>query len=730
MRFGPFELDIGRRAVLRDGIRLKLQQQPFAVLELLVEQAPNVVPREDIRRRIWGDDVHVDVEQGIAFCIRQVRSVLNDNSTSPRYIETLPRQGFRFIGNIEASPNQQVQEPLGAREPASPVDVAATYDPAPQPQRRSKAYAWIAVGVITFALLVGTSTIVLLPSRHNELYTVAQLKAISTYPGMALHPCYSPDGRQVTFSLDEAGTRSIYIAAPGSDHPLRLTRSAFADDFPVWSPDAKYIAFLRLSQAHGGELMMIPALGGEERTLHSVDLSLEAMSASSYLAWTSDSKWICFTSRPEKSKSRVGLVLFSLESGESRPVFSTTDPNTSDSAPAFSPDGRWLAFAHFTAPYISTILLQRLSPGLQPEGDAIPVRGAGKNPISPAWSQDSRTLFFLDRLPSRLLQAEISDIKSLRPAHQIYASNAPLNGLSFAGPEPRLSTSTYSDGTDLWAISLLSNSDGGRVPRKILASKATQYHPEYSPDGRWLAFVSGRDGSWQVWVASSNGDHPRQVTRLANYILGYPSWSPDGQSIAFHARTPDEAELYVVDVVDGVRRQVTHGGPSIAAPSWSGNGTFLYGFGPHNGTEFVSRIAMTSGKREFLWEGMFPREVPGRHLLLYTKINQRGIFARQLTDRGSAESEQKLNDDLVFRGVSGFVPAPNGFFYAASDAAGRPRAICFYSLDRKKAVDLAPAPQNLSNGLAISPDHSTLIYATDRSDEAFLTSLELKRELR
>jgi len=185
----------------------------------------------------------------------------------------------------------------------------------------------------------------------------------------------------------------------------------------------------------------------------------------------------------------------------------------------------------------------------------------------------------------------------------------------------------------------------------------------------------------------------------------------------------------VTRVRDGVLRQVTRGVPSIAVPSWSTDGRFLYGLGPHNGTEFVFRISLSSGKRELLWEGTEPREVPGRHLLLYSKVNQNGIFARPLTERGPAEPEQKLVDDFI-EVARGFVAVTDGFYYPARDAAGNPRAFCFYSFESKKTVDVAPAPQNSDGGLAVSPDRSTLLYTALKSDEADLISLELTLQSR
>ena len=104
------------------------------------------------------------------------------------------------------------------------------------------------------------------------------------------------------------------------------------------------------------------------------------------------------------------------------------------------------------------------------------------------------------------------------------------------------------------------------------------------------------------------------------------------------------------------------------------------------------------------------------------------MFARPLTGRGAAEPEQKLVNDFIDEGAAEFVPDSDGFYYTASDTAGKPRAFCFYSFDSKKTVDIAPAPHDLDGGFAVSPDGGTLICAALKSDEASLISLELKRE--
>ena len=100
LRFDVFELDTASGELRRHGDRVKLPPQPFRVLELLVRRGGEVVTRTDIRERIWTDSF-VDFEQGLNFCIRQIREALGDTADAPRFIETLPRRGYRFLLPVE-----------------------------------------------------------------------------------------------------------------------------------------------------------------------------------------------------------------------------------------------------------------------------------------------------------------------------------------------------------------------------------------------------------------------------------------------------------------------------------------------------------------------------------------------------------------------------------------------------------------------------------------------------
>lgn len=124
VRFGTFEFLASTGELWKSGRRVRLQAQPARVLAALVARAGQVVSRDALQREVWGDSTHVDFERGLNFCIAQIRSALRDTAESPRFIETLPKQGYRFIAPLSAAPERLDDASADARRPRRFVDVA------------------------------------------------------------------------------------------------------------------------------------------------------------------------------------------------------------------------------------------------------------------------------------------------------------------------------------------------------------------------------------------------------------------------------------------------------------------------------------------------------------------------------------------------------------------------------------------------------------------------------
>jgi TolB-like protein/DNA-binding winged helix-turn-helix (wHTH) protein/Tfp pilus assembly protein PilF len=156
-RFGPFELETAARQLYKNGTKINLRGQPYLILEILLQHAGDIVSREEIRRKVWTCDTFVDFEHGLNTSIKKLRQVLCDSASEPRYIETLPRVGYRFIAPVETPADPQSRKtdgtqlvdpvPLPASKPAMPANDQSL------PMLRLRA-GWLRIGLVSVLLLL------------------------------------------------------------------------------------------------------------------------------------------------------------------------------------------------------------------------------------------------------------------------------------------------------------------------------------------------------------------------------------------------------------------------------------------------------------------------------------------------------------------------------------------------------------------------------------------------
>jgi DNA-binding winged helix-turn-helix (wHTH) protein/TolB-like protein/Tfp pilus assembly protein PilF len=148
--FGPFEFDASSGELRRSGVALKLQPQPGRVLALLISRAGQLVTREEIRAEVWGPNTFVDFEQNVNFCIRQIRTVLNDHADKPCYVETVPRRGYRFVAPVRTS--AATEDQLSRQEiPRGEETIVATTRAPVAPSKRQ--FLWTAALGVTAVVL-------------------------------------------------------------------------------------------------------------------------------------------------------------------------------------------------------------------------------------------------------------------------------------------------------------------------------------------------------------------------------------------------------------------------------------------------------------------------------------------------------------------------------------------------------------------------------------------------
>jgi eukaryotic-like serine/threonine-protein kinase len=257
IRFDGFEADLQSGELRKGGVKLRLSDQPFSVLALLLAQPGQVVTREELQKQLWPADTFVDFERGLNKAINRLRDALGDSAATPRYVETLPKRGYRFIGTVEPSAPS-------ADAHASPASTVPG-PPPPFARRRAVLVACAtATSVVVVALFVlwraGSSAEVAKAGPEPVLRSSLVPPAGLTFVPYSL--ALSRDGAHLAFVAEtNEGSRSVWVRAMAASTATAIAGTEGAS-FPFWSPDHQHIGFfadrkLKVVDITGGAIRVI-----------------------------------------------------------------------------------------------------------------------------------------------------------------------------------------------------------------------------------------------------------------------------------------------------------------------------------------------------------------------------------------------------------------------------------------------------------------------------------------
>jgi len=729
--FAGFLLEPARRALTRpDGTPARLSGKPFDTLVYLVEHAGELVDRDEILRSVWPKRVIED--NNLNQAIATLRRVLGED-----HVATVAGRGYQFVTPVREVPatsaaavdsTRSSAHASAAETVAGPVVEAA--GGGPRHLRWPIFVAAAAAGVAVIALLALT------PQRSPRSSLVGarvSVQPLAGYPGEELTPALSPDGTRVVFSWRGLeGGRDLYVTQVGVAEPVRLSDGDGADDVnPAWSPDGARIAFLRRHDPQRFDVMEMPALGGSARRLYEGRMYWISVDGSPLLAWTPDGRHLLFTTQKNAESSAEGYALhrLTLATGKVEDLGLGGGAPFYDTSPAISPDGRWLAFTHYTrGQRLNQVMLQRLDRDFAAVGSPQPVPDLEPGiHHSVHWSATSDRLWFSNS--SQIFEWPLAGtpqvIHTLGPQFSsLTMSIVPRATGALAAVAVRRGDE------DLFAVPVdpvTHVATGDAVVRA--PSSGVDYHPRISPDGETLAFVSDRTGPREIWLSHVDGTNPRPLTAVGQLIVGFPRWSPDSKTIAFHTSAPGEDRvIYRVDVESGATERLFNG---CCPGGWSRDGKALYvTFNEKDALRpYVARVDLATGQRERLVEGESATESADGEFLLYSKSAERGYFQWPLRSASGSHSERRLVDDYIpSRG--GLATVADGFYYIGLTDDSVPRALRFYDYALGEAKDVAPVPARTAIGLSVTPDGREVLYAAvGGTPEADILLLEFEHTL-
>jgi len=623
--FGLFEVDLKAGELWKAGYRVRLQALPFKVLTVLLENAGEVVTREELQNSVWGPDVIVEFEHSLSNAIKKLREALGDSADNPRFIETLSRRGFRFIapvGFIDARPpsgsgNSAVEtNAVPVSENESRV-IAAPLECEDTPPTRS--WRWYMIFVVGFGLgglLVGVA-VQLWNARqpHERLYHVSQI----TQDGTVYSPmdallgtlsAFASNGTSLFTPSNENGrvVLSQISMATGDRQILPLPGELGAPEVDDISPDGtKLLVRSNLGAASLQPLWIVPIDGSSAFRVSDI-LAQDA-------TWMPDGRNILYTSGNQ-------IAVASLENGNSTPF--ATVPGRAF-WPRWSPDGKLLQFTiidivNHTSSLWKIAKDQRVAHPLLKSWSEVPRECCG------IWTANGKLFVFE---ATRDSHTDLWKMNGSLDSSPVRVTNGPIN---YKAPSPaRNGEQIFFVGQD--ARSAL---ERYALERKEFVSQpgflATAVHLTFSRDGRWVAWV---DSSGRLWRARIDGSERLLLTPASMQVFT-ATWSPDSTRLALMSHKPGQPwQIYIVSTGGGSPERLLQENRNIGDPSFSADGKYIvFGMVPElmgqanvpNSLETIELLTHRITKVPDS-EGLYsPRWSPDGHFIAAITLDQKRVM--------------------------------------------------------------------------------------------------------
>jgi Tol biopolymer transport system component len=500
-------------------------------------------------------------------------------------VEGLPREVDRLVKRcLRKDPAHRVQhmddlkvalEEL--KEESDSGELADTAAVAPVYDRRTRraALAAIAAVVIVVALAVA-GWYWFARSRLTTPEVALTAVPLTAYPGHEDFPSFSPDGTQVAFSWngEKEDNYDIYVKAVGGEPPLRLTSNPAREFSPAWSPDGRWIAFCRDLPGRKYAVVLTSPIPGPERIL--TELNSPGIDvAPPFLAWSADSRWLVMAGKESVAERPVALFLFSLAKGETRKFTSPPANIMGDSGPAFSPDGHTLVFSRRTTLGSSGLYLLALSRELKPLADPRCLTVGNWDELSPTWTADGSRLVFsaFSGSDTGLWRVDSSGTSS---PQRLAGLGKNVRSPTISRRGNRLAYAQTILDANIYRMVIPPQGRGGHPLRKLISSTRMDWCPQISPDGKKIAFMSDRSGSWEIWICDSDGSNLLQLTSYGKADVSPPQWSPDGSRLTFAANPEGRYEIFIVGADGGNPKRLDPGAGGANSPSWSRDGRWIF----------------------------------------------------------------------------------------------------------------------------------------------------------
>ena len=610
----PWLVEPDSNQISKGDRQVKLEPMTMDVLVYLSRHVGVVISRDELLNVVWAD--RFVAENTLSRTISRLRKALGDDWQQPRYLETISKTGYRWICPVKIlHPGEQ---PLQA---VKTEHVGAAVATETKRRRLTPILFWVALSA---AFLFWWR-----PWRQDEPAGLAQVRPAVTLVGRQANPVISPDGQHIAFSWQglEGENWDLYVQSVGADNPRRLTTEPGAEVLPAWSPDGLFLAFVAGTNECG--IYRVPLTGGPRVKL------AECRNNPRHLNWSPDGTRLAFDGR-DSAASLQALYWVSIDGGPAARILEPLPESNGDWQPVFSPDGSKLAF------------LRRLTADLHHVYVYDPEHKAAKRLTNHEvgrirgldWMPDGKALVYSYNRDGRFALWRI-DLNG-DEARRLPITDDWVTYPSLARKVNALIYKNYADVVDLWSLELDDSGVVSGESKRIVPSTRSELHPRLSPIDRRLAFLSNRTGTFEVW--SGAGDQLVRHSRLEGLVPGLVDWGPDGLNLVYDARRDGQSDLFLVEASSRVSRPLTETPFNEINARFATTGSLLYYSSDQSGTWQIWEMELTSGShRQITQEGGFFAQVdPSGKALFFTRLNQPGIFKRDLAGGEEVEIWQGL----------------------------------------------------------------------------------------
>lgn len=565
IRFGLFEVDITRGTLTRHGVRLRIQEQPFRILELLLRHNGEIVTREQLCLVLWPKGTHVNFDGSLNAALKKLRAALQDDAENPRFVETVPRQGYRFVapvhiineppvallgGHVGAAENGEKSIEVRLRlNPDFPENVEG-HEGHWDRQRAERTQRWFDFILLSVGILFGSWFLFFIvypvpkPSvqRMNRITNDGR---IDEWGGIV------SDGTRIFFLERDAGRWKLMQTSVEGGNAEKIAAPFENTRLFAISPDhSQFLVGQFTRRDEEMPLWLWPVQGGEPRRL--------GQATGHDPAWSLDSMQIVFVRGQDLyTVRRDGTQLRKL-------LHINGEPH----APAWSPDGRNIRFTVDTSEYGTQSIWEASAEGNNPH----PILAAGNRPSRQSfgtWTANGKYFLF-----SGCEQYDCN-LWAMRDVWSWLRRSNHTPVLLTSGPDALNVATPAQTGSRIFAFSFRSRRELEKLDPQTMHSTVLSLdtHTEeasVSSDGEMVVYSDRPDGS--LWRSRTDGTQRLRLTSPPLSALA-PQWSPKGEQILFTGVRPGQArQIYIVAADGGALRPVLPEGWEGTHADWSPDG--------------------------------------------------------------------------------------------------------------------------------------------------------------